>query len=284
VRNVSRRALILVVLGFAGCERAPRTAGEVLVTVNGVGITEAELHRREQGAPHRREEILESMIKDELAAQKASELGLDSDPKYQETLRELQANLDEYRRKTLSELYYRKTISEAKAVTEAEARRWFDDNRSRIRTELHLLQILKRDEAAIEEARRSLEEGRAFDEVAGAYFPNHGDERPWDLGHLSWQQIPEPWKNVVHRLRPGEVSGVIRGPNRRFWIIQLVGTRESATVDFDVAKPAIIQLLEQSKAQTAKERIDRELLEGGRITRVDRMDHERGESGEGVSR
>ena len=82
---------------------------------------------------------------------------------------------------------------------------------------------------------------------------------PWDLGYLRWKQIPESWRNVNYDLNEGEVSGVIRGPNNRFWIIKLIDRRENTKTTFESIKPTILQVLKTEKVEELREKTDKDL-------------------------
>src|SRR6185295_16113910 len=105
--------------------------------------------------------------------------------------------------------------------TEEDARKYFDSNATRLGTDLHLWQILVRDEASAAQARKALDEGKPFEEVARSFSPVGATGATWDLGYVKWLTTPEPWRPVLESLKPGETSGVIRGPRGRFWILRL---------------------------------------------------------------
>ena len=66
-------------------------------------------------------------------------------------------------------------------------------------------------------------------------------------------------------MQPGQVSEVIRGPNRRFWIIKLLHRRQSDDITFETARPIIEQVLSEERRATARDRLRDELRRGARI-------------------
>jgi len=245
----------------------PDSAKDVLATVNGAPIGEADVRLALSGGGHDREvppehrkNVLEVIIRQELIYQRAVELGLDANASYQEKLRRMEAQINAFKRKELSELFWRE-LAGAATISEAEAKKYFAENATRIRTELHVWQILQRKEGLIEQARNDLEQGASFEEVARRRFPKlpKTDRAPWDLGYLRWNQVPEAWRSVVYDLKKGEVSGVIRGPNNRFWIIQLMDKRENPDITFKSAKASIMEVLKNAKIQELREKTDRDL-------------------------
>jgi hypothetical protein len=252
----------------AGTRSQPgKSTKDVLATVNGTPIGEADVrfalssggHNKEV-PPRSRKNVLEVIIRRELIYQRAVELGLDANGSYQEKLRRMEAQINAFKRKELSELFWREIAGRA-VISEAEAKKYFAENATRIRTELRVWQILRRKESLIDQALNDLEQGTSFEEVAGRQFPKLPKTagEPWDLGYLRWKQVPKAWRNVVYDLKKGEVSGVIRGPNNRFWIIKLIDKREDPDITFESIKPTIMEVLKSAKIEELREKTDRDL-------------------------
>ncbi len=247
--------------------RPPESTTDVLATVNGTPIGEADVrfalrndgHNEDIPSEHRKN-VLEVIIRRELIYQRAVEFGLDANHKYQEKLRRMEAQISAFKRKELSVLFWREIAARA-SVSEAEAQEYFAENAERIRTELHVWQILLRKEGLIEQALNDIEQGASFEEVARRQFPKLPKTAgaPWDLGYLRWQQVPKAWQNVVYDLRKGEASGVIRGPNNRFWIIKLVDKRENPDITFETIKPTIMEVLKNAQIEKLRDKTDRDL-------------------------
>jgi peptidyl-prolyl cis-trans isomerase C len=244
-----------------------KSTEDVLVTVNGTPIGEADVRyalstggHNTEIPPKQRKNVLEVIIQQELVYQRAVELGLDANAGYQKKLRQMEAQLNAFKRKELSELFWRENAGRA-VVSEAEAKKYFEENAARIQTELHVWQILKRQERLIQKTLSEVEHGASFDEVARRQFPNlpEGAGQPWDLGYLKWKQVPEAWRNVVYDLKKGEVSGVIRGPNSRFWIIKLMDKRENPDITFESIKPTIMEVLKNEKIEELRAQAARDL-------------------------
>ena len=247
--------------------RPPRSAKDVLVTVNGTPICEADVRLAMKNRSHGREipprhikNVLEVIIQEELISQRAAELGLDTNPHYLDKLRQLEAQINAFKRKELSELFWL-DISRRVEVSEAEARKFFAENAVRLGTEVHVWQILRRKEGLIQQALKDIDRGASFEEVARRQFPNLPEKagQPWDLGYLKWKQIPGPWRSVVYDLEEGEVSGVIRGPNNRFWIIKLIDRRRNPDITFESTKPVIVEVLKSEKIEELRKKTERDL-------------------------
>lgn len=243
------------------------TAPVVVATANGAAITSADLDlamttavraaNPHQGggepvAPPDRGQVLDQLIDQELAAQRAQGLGLDGDPDYQAELSRMAAQLGSFRRQRLARLLDRDTGQRA-VVSEADARHFFDVQADGIRTQVRISQLLLHDPAAIALARRELDAGAKFEDVAARSLatPAPTGSAPWDLGYLAWNQIPEPWQPYLATLPVGATSPIIDGPRGRHWIIQVVDHRVDPSITFETARPQIMVLLQVQAAELA---------------------------------
>jgi parvulin-like peptidyl-prolyl isomerase len=263
---------VLLIASLFSCtgkkEPNPKTGNEVLgktlATVNGVPITEYDVNLNlkrvahgEAGTPESTQaaNILQNLVRNELIYQQSLELGLDSNQEYRRKLSEAEAQLRDHKRKEMSRLY-REHIRTKALVTDAEAREYFEKNSKRIQTKVHLGQIYYRgDEARIAEDYKELKSGKSFEKVASKRFPNlpKGMNAPWDLGYLHWSQIPASWQDSIDRLKPGEVSDIIKGPNERFWVIKLIDRTVDPGITFATEKEKIVEILRKQKTDELSE-------------------------------
>lgn len=278
---------------LAGCEQASSSSGEaapggsapaasaapasksaVVARVNGVPITEAELDARLSGgeghdglgAADRRKAVLEQLVTREVLAQKAAERGLDRDPKYQEGLLRLEAQLSAYKRQELSTLLLEREGEKRATPTEEDARAYFEQHARQIRTKVHVFQILRRSEAAIAEVRGNIERGKTFEEAARDMLPNLPEgQAPWDLGYLAFYKVPEPWRETVYDMKPGEMSGILRGPNERFWLVKLIDVKEDPSITFESVRDAVLSDMKANRLQRSREDIEKELRAGAKV-------------------
>jgi foldase protein PrsA len=270
-------------LGFCGCavesptteavegfeKRSPTAPRELLVSVNGAPVGEQDVDYRLKNNSHAKQVTLEhkkialeTIIRQELRRQKAVELGLDNDPGYLAELRKREVVLDAFKRDALSRVFFKREIKGKVEVTDEDVKKYFAENIGKMRTEFHVWQIMRRGQAAqIEQDYKDIQFGKPFEEVAGNRFSGIpvNDRPPWDLGYLNWVQIPEPWRAVIHTLKEGEVSGVIKGPRQRFWIIKLVDKRVNEELSSEIFKRAIVEVLKNKKIEALGKERDREL-------------------------
>jgi hypothetical protein len=254
---------------------ASSSAHRVLVTVNGHDITNADLDARVKSETHgvavpedRRRAMLEGLVTQELMAQRARELGIDADPRYTEEAAEADAQIAGFKRRRLADLFIEREIVSKTETSDAEARKFFDDNGPRVRTELHLLQIFRRSRTAIDAAQAALSSGKRFEEVAGGGMEGMppGRRAPWDIGFTKWLQLPEALREPAFALKPGEVSGILVGPNDRFWIVKLVERREDAAATFETLRMPITDFLRQSKIEARRAQAEKEIRDRAKIT------------------
>ncbi|HSM91957.1 MAG TPA: peptidylprolyl isomerase [Anaeromyxobacteraceae bacterium] len=256
---------VVSVASLAACRggqaASPRPAPEgprVLATVNGVPITEGDVGQRVrvgvsgQVAGHAASSpnVLQTIVREELIFQRSLQLGLDQDEAYRRKLDDLEAQLRTFRRQEMA-ARFRRHVQERAAVTDAEAREYYEKNATTIGTRFHVLQIFYKGKLAeITRDRQEIAGGAPFEEVASRRFtglPASG-KAPWDLGELRWSQLPPAWRGVVDRMEPGQVSEILKGEGDRLWVIKLVGRTLDPAVSFEGERERIAELLRQQKA------------------------------------
>lgn len=253
---------------------APRVDDEVLARVNGVPITRSDVKLKLDTGSHEavpspdfEKNVLETLIGREVLAQQARTLGLDKDPTYLEAAKKLGAQVRGFERQELSELLLRREGARRGNPSEETARAYFEKNKKRISTELHVLQILRRNEAQATETRNAIQNGKPFEEVAAELLPPNlpPGSKPWDLGFMSFSKVPDPWREWVYELKPGETSGIIRGPNERFWIVKVVEVRENADVTFEGVREAVFADMARGGQDSARSTLETELRDKAKI-------------------
>jgi PPIC-type PPIASE domain len=241
-------------------EANPKTENDsqwkILATVNGVPITEYDVNLNlkrtvhgETVTPEATKNILENLVRNELIYQQSLELGLDNNLEYRRKLYEADAQLRDYKKREISPLY-REYIKNKAVVTDSEAKEYFEQNTKRIQTKIHLGQIYyKGEEARIAEDYKEIKSGKSFEKVASKRFLNlpKGMKAPWDLGYLHWSQIPSFWQDSIDRLKPGQASDIIKGPNERFWVIKLIDRTVDPNITFSTEKANIVEILRKQK-------------------------------------
>lgn len=261
--------------GGAAAAGSASGGGQVVALVNGRAITLAEVDLKLRGEARgktpplaRRQAMLEQLVAQELLAQRAHDLGLDADPKYAEESADADAQINSYKRRRLADLTVDREVVAGANPTDADARKFFDENQAKLRTELHVLQIYRRGRAAIDAARDSVNGGKSFEDVAkeGLDDGMPGMLPPWDIGWMHWHELPEALRDAAYGLKPGQVSGVIGGAGERFWLLKLVEKREDAKLTFEGIRAPLIDLLRNTRVEAGRAKLEQDLRARAKIT------------------
>jgi hypothetical protein len=250
-------------LALAACTNVAETP-DAYARVNDRVITHAEVERAVRnahatgGAP-REKAVLEALISQELAAQRAQQLELKPDEAGRKELARAQAELDAVRRRVLSSALYAQTELQAANVSSDEAHAYFQAHASDLRRQTHVLMVMRRSADELGQMRTAVAGGTPFDDCARGLWPEGTAGRPWDLGYLSWAQMPGPWREAVRTLKAGELSPVIAGDHGRFWLLEVVDVREGPELSFDAALPQIRQAIAVEYGSKARDALDVQL-------------------------
>jgi hypothetical protein len=230
------------------------------VTVNGVPITEADIRQETKGDVHgalpdegKRKAIVELLVKRELLRQQALARGLDTQPEYLQRRIALDAQIRAFERNELPQALLRAELAAAQ-VTEAEARAWFDANKDRVATEVHVKQLMAKTRAQADALHAQLEAGTPFDDVARTLLPGIevGPKAPWDLGFLRFSQMAPQWLPVVFDVPDGKHSRVIEGTGQP--ILDSAGPGKTAGREPSRSSPSPRAFVERMRGERAAER------------------------------
>ncbi len=107
-------------------------------------------------------------------------------------------------------------------------------------------------EQAAEDALKSIRQGEAFADVARRVSDDASASSGGDLGYLHSEQLAEPLKTSVKRLRIGALSDLIRTP-AGFMIVKLADIRSAEN-------QKLVEMKEQIREQLAKEEYKKQLF------------------------
>jgi hypothetical protein len=255
--------------------KAATSVKGALAIVNGVPIREADVTFALEKSQHKdnatkdvRSRVLESLITEEIFHQEANRLALGNDPAYVKKTHQMEAQLNAFKRKAMSSLYHRTQIFGKAIISDAEAKAYFEKHAKKMQTEFHFWQILyKGKQKALEAARAEIVKGATFESVAKRQFPKlpPSAKAPWDLGYLHWNQLPAPWQNIAGGMKKGDLSTVIAGPQKRFWLLKLIDKRVNAKLGFEQVKLRIKHLLKKSKVVALKKAAVQDLRKKAKV-------------------
>jgi len=277
-KSVLSCLLFVVLLGFLACKSdkiAGTPAGAVLAKVNGVAITEDDMYLRLEGGhggritPEMRAKALEELINQELLYQEGIKLGLDKDAKYRNTLKVMEMRMKEFQRAEMSRRVGSIKIAATVNVTDQDVDQYIKENGERLKMEFHVGMIRFADEAEAKQARSRIDGGETFENVAKEKFPHAkaGEkQQPWDLGYVSWNQLPFEWRQALDGLGKGAVSDVLTGKRTGVTLIKLYDKRKNPKLDPQSMRGAIMNRLQDEKITEAYQEHLRKLKKESTIT------------------
>jgi parvulin-like peptidyl-prolyl isomerase len=135
-------------------------------------------------------------------------------------------------------------------ITHPEARSYYDKHVNQITTDLHLGVLSFSNKEQAEEALQKVRNGATFESIARSVMGSQvsAGREPWDLGFLSWDQIPVDFADAVYQLKPGEVSEVVSSKRTGYQVFKLFGVRKNPRADFNAVSGVIMNRLRDKKA------------------------------------
>lgn len=237
--------------------------------VNGTPVTHFEVVLRLKAMPGATpEQAIEALVLDELRAQRARALGLEKDPAYLAELARLEAQVAEVKRRELARVFVHREVLEKAEPTDDEVKAWLARHEARFASRVTVRQLLRRDRAALEEARGELGRGARFEDLvlraAGDTPVSLADVT---LGPLRWDQVPSAWWAALDGLEPGQVSDIVAQPGGAFVLLQLVAREPTEAAATEQLTPLARAALKSERLEALRERTDAALQQGARVTR-----------------
>jgi len=244
-----------------GCTTKQETAvrpgleSKIIAKVNGTPITEEDLTLRRSGAhggrkaPGDQQKALDDVITEELLYQQGLKIGLDKDPGYRRQVAKLEHQLAIAKRAEMTRRVYNSQVAANVEITHADAKNYYDKNVDQITTDLHLGVMSFNNREAAEETLQKVRGGATFESVARSVMGDQvsAGREPWDLGFLSWDQIPFDFVAAVYRLKPGGVSDVVNSQRTGSQIFKLFEARKNSKADFASMSGLIMNRLRDEK-------------------------------------
>jgi parvulin-like peptidyl-prolyl isomerase len=253
--------------------KSSETEGKIVAKVNGTPITEEDLLFGLPGAHGVRkasgdqQQALDDVITEELLYQQGLKIGLDKDPGYRAQIARIERQLDHVKRAEMMRRVYNTQVAAKIEITPSDARSYYDRNANQITTELHLGVIPFNNKEAAEEALQKIRGGATFESIARSVMGSQvsAGREPWDLGFLSWGQIPVDFVDPVYRLKPGEVSNLVSSKRTGYQIFKLFGARKNPKADFASMSGLIMNRLRDEKVIEAYEQYVEKLKKEAKI-------------------
>lgn len=217
-------ALLLAATGPAlaqeakkGAEGAkpPQPEKVILATVNGADITLSQFYEAVEALPpaqqyvalQNRPEFLDSLVKRELVYQEAKERRLESKTEVASLLAKLQ-------KEVLIQALLRAVIEKAQVVDDAEAERFFMDNKERFKTpeQITANHIVLKSEDEAKTTLADLKKGKDFAALAKERSIGPRASQGGYLGAISRGEMPSEFDQVAFTLPVGALSDVVKTP------------------------------------------------------------------------
>jgi peptidyl-prolyl cis-trans isomerase C len=278
-------AVALVMFCSVGCKEQSKKASpineekqpKVLATVNGVPITEVDLAFKMSKAhgtssSQQSERGLDDVIKEELLYQQGIKLGLDKDPGYKAQIDKLEHQLANMKRIEMTRRVFNTQIAAKVNITNKDVKDYYTKNESKITTDLHLGMLTFSTREAADEALKKIRGGAKFEavaaETAGPGNPRMpGNEKPWDMGYTTWDQIPIDFVETAYRLKPGEVSNVVSMKGTGFYIFKLFEARKNPKADLAGMSGVIMNRFREQRVADEYTKFEEQLKRDAKIER-----------------
>ena len=268
-----KKFALLVFVGFflaitsSGCTAKkdsagiPKKEGKVVAKVNGITITEEDLTFRMPAAHGGRmasgdqPKALDDLINEELIYQQGLKIGLDKDPGYQARIARIESQLAHVKRAEMMRRVYNTQVAAKIEVSNQDAKKYYDEKVNQITTDLHLGVLSFSNKERAEEALKKIRGGAPFESIARSVMVSQvaAGREPWDLGFLSWDQIPVDFVDAVYQLKPGEVSEVVSSKRTSYQVFKIFGFRKNPKADFTALSGVIMNRLRDKKILEAYE-------------------------------
>ena len=119
----------------------------------------------------------------------------------------------------------------------------------RTEDEVHVRQILLRDESVADDLAAKLSSGASFEQLSMDHSLAANAKKGGDIGYVSRGELPKIFEDVIFALKPGQVSRVIQ-TDSMFHIFKVDEHRGPGIVDFATAAPVIQQRLKEETMRT----------------------------------
>jgi peptidyl-prolyl cis-trans isomerase C len=241
-----------VVSAQAAAPDAQADGRRVVARVNQVDVTyedfQVRLHmlERERGPvpPERYGEILRALAREEILYQAAVAQHLDDEASVKQ-------RAEVARRQVIIEELLRRKVEAASHVSDDEARKAYEENKSLFSTEtVGVSHIMLRTESEAEAVQAELKAGKSFAELAKERSQDQGSaEKGGDLGTVARGQTEPEFEAAAFALKEGEISGTVK---TQYGYHVLKGGPHTTTVQpFDEVKDKLREMLAKQKERDA---------------------------------
>lgn len=243
---------------FAQQTQTP-TDDQVLAKVGSKTITEGDLKQMANAVPEKfryyyqtpegRRQTLDYIVNIYALAAEAQKEGLDKSP-------DAQKLLDFTRNDLLARLLLDKLTKDTPAPTEADAKKYFEQNKTEFSTpeSIKLHHILLENEKDAKQVLARLKKGEKFADVASQVSICPSKTNGGDLGWMPKGSLVPEIEEVAFKMNKGQIEGPIKS-KFGYHILYLEDKKPAEEASFDQVKDYIIEQLKYQKQQEQYEKI-----------------------------
>ena len=232
---------------------------QVLAKVGSRTITEGDLKQMANAVPEKfryyyqtpegRKQTLDYIVNIYTLAAEAEKEGLDKSP-------DAQKLLDFTRNDLLARLLLDKLTKNTPAPTEADAKKYFEQNKTEFSTpeSIKLHHILLENEKDAKQVLARLKKGEKFADVASKVSICPSKTNGGDLGWMPKGSLVPEIEEVAFKMKKGQIEGPIKS-KFGYHILYLEDTKPAEEASFDQVKDYIIEQLKYQKQQEQYEKI-----------------------------
>jgi peptidyl-prolyl cis-trans isomerase C len=190
-----------------------------------------------------KQQILDELIRIELAAQQATKDGLDKQP-------DVANRLDLTRQNVLAETVFQNYLK-GKTPTEQELRAEYEAQVAAMpKTEYRARHILVATETFAQTIIEKLQKGGDFAAIARKESMDNSKDQGGEIGWFTPAKMVPAFAEAVAALKKGEITTKPVQTQYGWHVIQLEDTREVSAPDFEQVKERLGQIVQQKKLQT----------------------------------
>ena len=242
--------IIITVFLAAGCGKGNN---KIAAVVNGQIITQKQIEDRmaKLNPNYRRtfandpNRLLEQMVMEEVLVQEARRRGLERDAEVEKLLREAQKQI------ILGRLLEVIRNSDISSVTDQEITQFYEAHKASLVAPetFRASHVLVDKEETARKALDRIKGGESFDKVAKELSLDTSKDKGGDIGYFTKGQLIPEFEAAVARLKPGDMSGVVKTP-LGYHIILLTERKAAGQESLEDVKDQIRrQLVEQHQQQ-----------------------------------
>ena len=251
---LARRVAILLLICFvlpAACKRKQSISPDVIARVHDRMLTLADFKRyldRNAGTdlaqltPEVASAMLDQFVEEIIVSEYAASHGVEvpADQIAAAVRNEAGVTVVEKRDEMRRERLIANFAAEVPDVSPADVQAYYDQHQGDFKSgeEVRVRQILVNDETLARQLREELKNGASFAELSAKHSRAPNAKRGGEIGFVSRGELPKMFEEEIFRLKPGEISDVIR-TETSFHIFQIDERRPAGMLDLAEAAPLI---------------------------------------------